>query len=171
MNSKFLLGMTAAVCSIVLSAWEIILPQNAALTEKTAAQELKTYLEKSTDSLKVGEKGFLGMGAKEAVFHIGNTDFARQNGIDCEKMENEAWIVKSFDNNIVIAGGERGVLYGVWNFLENHIGIRWWNAFEEYVPEKTDRYFKMLDGSGKPHFLMRAVWLWRLFVRGSHSHI
>ena len=77
MNSKFLLGMTAAVCSIVLSAWEIILPQNAALTEKTAAQELKTYLEKSTDSLKVGEKGFLGMGAKEAVFHIGNTDFAR----------------------------------------------------------------------------------------------
>lgn len=158
MNSKFMLGVAAAVCSLALSAWEVKLSPNAAITEKTAAQELKTYLEKSTKSLTVGKKGFFS-GAKEAVFHIGDTEFARKNGIDQSKMDNEAWLVKSFDNNIVIAGGgERGVLYGVWNFLEKNIGVRWWNAFEEYVPAVADRHFDALNESGKPHFLMREVY-------------
>ena len=80
MNSKFMLGVTAAVCSLALSAWEVKLSPNAAITEKTAAQELKTYLEKSTKSLTVGKKRFFG-GAKEAIFYIGDTEFARKNGM------------------------------------------------------------------------------------------
>ena len=149
MDIKLMLVFVAAVSSFSAFAWDIILPENATLTENTAAKELRTYLEKSTKSLKLG---------KEAVFHIGNTDFARKNGIDCTEMETEAWIVKSFDNHVVIAGGERGVLYGVWNFLEKQIGIRWWNAMEEFVPAKSDRILKALNDSGKPHFLMREVY-------------
>lgn len=150
MNIKFMLGFAAAVSSFAVFAWDIILPEKATLTEKTAEKELKTYLNKSTKSLKVN--------GKEAVFHIGNTDFARKNGIDTAKMETEAWLIKSFDQHIVITGGERGVLYGVWNFLENKIGVRWWNAFEEYVPAPADRSFKTLSESGKPFFQMREIY-------------
>ena len=158
MNSKIILGVTAAVCSLAVAAWEIVLPEKAVISEQTAAKELKSYLEKSTSSLTVGKKDFF-TGAKEAVFHVGDTAFARKNGIDSSKMESEAWIIKSFDNNIVITGGgSRGVLYGVWNFLENRIGVRWWNDFEEYVPVKADRHFESLNDNDKPHFLMREVY-------------
>ena len=80
MNSKIILGVTAAVCSLAVAAWEIVLPEKAVISEQTAAKELKSYLEKSTSSLTVGKKGFF-TGAKEAVFHVGDTAFARKNGM------------------------------------------------------------------------------------------
>ncbi|MBE6404726.1 MAG: DUF4838 domain-containing protein [Lentisphaerae bacterium] len=150
MNFKFTCTAVLSLCTMALSAWDVVLPKTPSITEQTAEKELRNYLAKSTKSLKVN--------GKEAVFYIGNTDFARKNGIDTAKMENEAWIIKSFGNHVVITGGERGVLYGVWNFLENKIGVRWWNAFEEYVPAPADRSFKSLSESGKPFFLMREIY-------------
>ena len=145
--------LPAAVLLVIgwsAAAWEIALPANPNPSETTAAKELKNYLERSTGSLKIG--------GEEAVFEIGDTPFAKQHGVKPAKMEEEAWLIKSFGNHIVIAGGgTRGTLYGVWHFLEDHIGVRWWNYWEESVPEKKDRSFASLDDSGKPFFTLREV--------------
>ena len=145
--------MTAALLTAVLTtaAWEVVLPPDPSAAETTAAKELKDYLTLSTDRLKIG--------GQEAVFEIGGTAFARKNGILPEKMADEAWQIKSFGNHVVIAGGgSRGTLYGVWHFLEDHIGVRWWNHREEFVPVRKDRSFSSLDQSGKPFFTLREVY-------------
>ncbi len=145
--------ITAALLAGVLTAaaWEVVLPTNPTASETTAARELKDYLTRTAGSLKIGRQ--------EAVFEIGNTAFAKQNGIEPGKMKDETWRIKSFGNHVVIAGGgTRGTLYGVWHFLEDHIGVRWWNHREEFVPAKKDRSFSSLNQAGKPFFILREIY-------------
>ena len=129
--------------------------------EKTAATELKKGIQRTTGSLT--SKG------KNAVVHIGDTAFARSKNINVKQMPAESWIVKNFDNHVVIAGGgSRGTLYGVWHFLEDFIGMRFWNHDEEYLPPKKDRNFNKLDASGKPFFAMREVYTGPNIPKVSH---
>ena len=45
--------------------------------------------------------------------------------------------VKTVDGSLVIAGGRpRGVLYGVYHFLEDVVGVRWLSPVAEYVPSR-----------------------------------
>ncbi len=73
-------------------------------------------------------------------------------------MEEEAWHLSSAGDRISIEGGSgRGLLYGVFHFLENKIGVHWWSPFAEYCPEKKKIELPALDECGKPFFLMREI--------------
>lgn len=134
------------------ASYSIKLPDNPTIQEKTAALELKNYLQKTVkDDIFVHD-------VNNVVFHIGNTEFARNNKIYPEKMENEKWRIKTIANNVILCGGgTRGTLYAVYHFLEDVAGIHWWNHYEEYVPDLTDLRIKDLNLKGKPFFIQRSI--------------
>ena len=110
----------------------IVIPENAHIVEKTASEELADYIEKSL-SVKlsvVSEKN-----AKGKCIYVGHTEFAKKNGILGKSKEN--WIIKMADGNLVLTGGaavgDRGIIYSVYHFLEENVGVRWWNGLEEDV--------------------------------------
>jgi len=112
---------------------KIIIPENPTPVEKTAAEELRAYIEKSLGTLLdiITENGFDG---KKAIF-VGHTEYAEKNGIKGRSCEN--WIIKRDGENLVLTGGvtrrDRGIIYSVYHFLEDFLGVRWWNPFEEDV--------------------------------------
>lgn len=65
---------------------KIIIPENPTSVEKTAAEELRTYIEKSLGTLLdiITENGFDG---KKAIF-VGHTEYAEKNEIKEKSCEN-----------------------------------------------------------------------------------
>ncbi|MBR2837429.1 MAG: DUF4838 domain-containing protein, partial [Kiritimatiellae bacterium] len=148
-------GCVVAACAAPSSRnYEIRLPNHAKPWEKTAAQELGDYLKKlaSDGSVSVG-------GASEAVFHVGDTAFAREKGMGAGAFADEEWAVKSFGRDVVLSGGGmRGALYAVYHLLEDKCGVHWWHDGDEDVPEAKSLALPALDMRGRPYFLQRDIW-------------
>jgi hypothetical protein len=89
---------------------------------------------------------------------VGPTGLARRLGLSPGRMGPEEWAVRASGNNVVLAGGRpRGTLYAVYHFLEDDLGVRWWNAFEESVPRHRTLRIGELRRSGRPTFEHRDL--------------
>ncbi|MBT4815458.1 MAG: hypothetical protein HON70_07150, partial [Lentisphaerae bacterium] len=103
----------------------IVIHADAIPAERTAADELQTYLAKVT-------------GAEFAVIdesraatdspniYLGQTGFAADHKIDVAALGEEESVLRTVDGNLVITGGRpRGTLYAVYGLLEDVLGCRW----------------------------------------------
>ena len=109
-----------------LSAWSIAETEKNNPAADTGAKELKHYL-----SLCVSD---IILNGKSAIFHLGNTAKAKKLGVNTAKLADDEWVIKTDRNDVVIAGGgRRGTLYGVYIFIEKYLGVRYFNAYEEYI--------------------------------------
>lgn len=106
--------------------YEIVLPDNPSASEKTAARELQSYLRQIS-------------GVDFPISHQPHTDrkqvfvgiSAPSSGKEYAA-DDEGFTYQQESGNIYIWGGrERGTMYGVFAFLENELGIRW------YTPDCT----------------------------------
>ncbi len=120
--------------------YSIVIPARASSIEKEAAKQLQQYLSRmSRTALPIVEEGeYKG---KNAIY-IGNTDFAKTGDIDFRQLEKDGYLFKRFDDNLVIAGGsQKGVLYGVYSFLES-TGFRKYTSDDDVqIPEGNEITF------------------------------
>ena len=119
------------------SCLPIAIPANASKVEKTAAEELCAYLKKATGPAftVVTEDS-----VSDNAIYVGHTKYAAACAPVCTG--EEQWYIKAHDKNLVISGGrtpiERGLIYGAFHFLEDVLGIRLWNEWEEYIPSVNE---------------------------------
>ncbi len=133
----------------------IVVPENAVLVEQTAAEEVQTYIERSLDvKLPIVSENH----AEGKCIYIGHTEYAKQNNIFGKSKEN--WIIKMVDGNLVLTGGvkagDRGIIYAAYHFLEENVGVRWWNGIEDDVLSLES--LSMAEDfckEGTPHFPYR----------------
>lgn len=135
----------------------IAIPNSPQPVEETAAKELQAYLKKAlgAELPVVKEQAVCGQ-----AFYIGHTDYARARSIVGKSTEN--WLIRMQDVNVVLTGGvkpnDRGILYAVYHFLEDVIGVRWWSYWEEYVPALTELSLEsVFFKEGTPAFPYRKV--------------
>ncbi len=112
--------------------YSIVIPENCAPVCQTAAEELQEYLKKALNvTLAITTEG----AAVGKAFYIGHTAYAKAAGVSGKSTEN--WIIKMVDGNLILTGGvkenDRGIIYAVYHFLEDIVGVRWWNYWEEDV--------------------------------------
>ncbi len=138
---------------------KIVVPENTSIVEKTAAEELCIYIEKAL-SVKlpvVPEKD-----AEGKCIYVGNTEFAKKRNVignDCEN-----WKITMIDGSVIINGGndkvERGIIYGAYHFIEDLLGVRWWNMYEEDVLELSELSLaEDLYMEGTPCFVFRKPFM------------
>lgn len=136
---------------------QIILPSRATEVEQYAAEELNTYIRKMTDiPLPVVTEG---ENTVAGIF-IGATDYAAANNVTYTDISGygEGWVIKAIDGNLVLTGGKvRGVLYAVYHLLEDVLGVRWWNLWEEDVPAGNATVPADYSASGEPVFTYREI--------------
>jgi len=90
---------------------------------------------------------------------VGQTAFAKQHGLDAAKWGSEQWALRTVGDDLVLVGGRpRGTLYAVYHFLEDVVGVRWWNPFEEHVPRRPTLSVGPLDLKGRPTFRYREIY-------------
>lgn len=101
-------------------------------TEEKAARKLSEYLAKAGFDIPVAdEESYSG----NRGIYIGRTHFSGGLSIDYTKLDKDGYSYMTQGDNLVIAGGtEKGVLYGVYGFLEQ-LGFRKYDSVSTYVPD------------------------------------
>jgi len=120
------------------SDYVIVKGANCSPSEQTAAKELQSYLKQiSGAELAITDDTAL---AREHEIIVGKTN--RENAgsytIDRNALGDEGFTVMTVGEKLVIAGGElRGTLYGVYNFLEQNLGCRWFTPDLSKIPSNS----------------------------------
>ncbi len=105
----------------------------------TAVSELQTYVEKiSGASLKAVKESQYSLTDNAII--IGNTIFDDDiKDINTKTIKQDGFVLYSDGAHLFIyAENSRGALYGVYTFLEEYLGVRWFTPELEVVPETAD---------------------------------
>ena len=157
----------------------IVVSAEAIPSETTAAAELALYLGKITGA-RFEVRPESDRRPRGAALYVGPTRLAASLGFQASTFGPEEWVVRSSKDGVVLAGGRpRGTLYAVYHFLEDELGVRWWNAYEESVPRRPTLSLGEFQRRGHPAFAQRDVhgadgraeFLVRNRVNGANSRI
>ncbi len=115
--------------------------------ETYAAQELGSYLERMTSAaFDAAEADYDG-----PVIAIGKA--AERYGVSFDGKDDD-FLLRTAGENLCIAGGKRGVIYGVYEILER-LGCRFFTATCEKVPFVDELALEELDEAHSPDFIYR----------------
>ena len=142
------------------SGYVIIYGRDAVFAEKTAAQELSDYLFKISGarlSVYTDERSET---ANEIVVGKTNREGSGTFTVDRTALGDDGFNIKVAGQKLVIAGGEkRGTLYGVYTFLEDFLGCRWYSKDFEMVPAVSKVTVKLsTDVTQTPAFTFRDIY-------------
>lgn len=180
------IGMQANAADIGLvkngkSDYTIILSSQASPSEKHAADELQSFLfEISGARLPVATEG-KALPKHMIVLGDGTALKSLNVPVDFKDLGDEGFAIKTAGSNLVIAGGRlRGTMYGVYTFLEDVLGCRWYSSKVSRIPKKASITLTALDIVEKPDFEYRepfytdafdADWAARNKCNSNHANL
>lgn len=126
--------------------------------EKTAANELKKYLEMATGvTFSVAHESVAPQSKK---IYLGKTNAFSNLGVelDEEELNGDGFILLANGDTLYIAGAtDTGTLYGVYYYLEEYVGVRFYGLDEEYVPHVSEISFPEEQVTEIPAFRYRGA--------------
>jgi len=134
--------------------YTIVLPMDASKSEVTAAKELQKYTKEISGAMLSivegtvpnGKKIYVGYNKKAGVF----------KDVKEYDIEDEGFSYRRIGHDLVIYGGRhRGTMYGVFSFLENELGVRWYTPKVTVVPKRKRYRIPALDHSETPAMKVR----------------
>lgn len=117
------------------SKYQIIYPGDAKKTDITAARELKKYLFKISGAVIPEFRDT--RAEKDFEIVLGYTSRGGYTEEEKTELGDEGFIIRTDGDKLYIIGGKRGVLYGVYTFLEEYCDVRFYTRDFERIPEKT----------------------------------
>lgn len=141
-NTKYVPQEVASPMAIVengKSDFVIVTNDNPDATIITASKEIQDYIEKISGAKLsiITESNYK---AEQKAIIIGET--AIENDvvdIDRKSIKKDGFLLYSTGDKLFISGVDsRGTLYGVYTFLEEYLGVRWFTPTLEVVPENED---------------------------------
>ncbi len=140
-----------------VSDYRIVVPENCNEVMRATTNELQKYFYAVTGVILP-----VATDATEATEHeiiLGKTRRVEgEKEIDRLYLGPEGFCIRTYGKNILIAGGgERGTLYGVYAFIEEYLGVRYWAEGEEYIPHTDTVILEPFarDNIQKPGFEFR----------------
>ena len=118
------------------SAYRIVVADDASPSTKHGAEELQKFLKEITGVKLPIISDRQPPGPKEII--LGDNAHLRTLGltIDVPRLGNEGYVIRTVGDRLVIAGGQlRGNMYGVYGFLEDHLGCRWFAPGVSRIPK------------------------------------
>jgi hypothetical protein len=134
----------------------IVLPKAPSASQVFAATELQGYLRRISgaffpiyphDAKRVNRRILL-VDAGDDVKHVGNYDLG-----------SEGFSIETIGPDIRITGSNRrGIVYGVYTFLEEVLGCRWYSPGCEVIPRQSTIKIGPLAITQVPDFIYREPW-------------
>jgi hypothetical protein len=150
----FLVSATAQQFTLVKegkSSCRIIIPEKPNVIEIQAATVFQDYIQRISgaripilpDVTKPGNNEIL----------IGNVNRDELKDVPSAKLEKDGLYIKNTGKKLVIAGGtEKGVLYGVYTFLEKYMGCRKYSSAVTIVPKQKSIVLNVINDVQVPTF-------------------
>ena len=118
------------------SDYKIVIPAEPSETEEYAASEMQKYVKESTGVDLNIVKDNAGVSLGQELLCIGDTKFVDQTKLVTKDLNKDGFRIKTKKETILIKGeNDRGTLYGVYDFLEKFIGVRFLSVDYEHVPQ------------------------------------
>ena len=97
--------------------YSIVLPAQASAHEQNAAETLQLFLSKMSSQLEViNEQKYSG----ENAIYVGKTNYALRAEVSAVNLDEDGYLFKLLDNNLILLGGkENGLINGVYSLLES----------------------------------------------------
>lgn len=149
-------GLTLANSGV--SSYRIVIAQNARPSEKHAAEELQKFLEQISGAKLPITTDAGPLGSHEIILGRNNHLDPAGVTIDFPSLGDEGFVLRTVGSHLVIAGGGvRGSLYGVYSFLEDHLGCRWFTPSVSRIPKTSRLVIAGLDEKQTPKLEYREV--------------
>lgn len=131
----------------------IVIPAKPIPSQEYAAFELQKFVREMTDvTLPISRGG-------------GETHCARTIELVVDSAMEDGFRLQAKDGNLVVTGGKRGVLYGVYELLEAYGGCGWFASWVSEIPHLAKFSVPAdLDDRQKPVFLLREPLVYDMFV-------
>ena len=143
------------------SEYVIVIGAEASASTRYAADELQKFLKESSgatlpivsDAEPAREREIL-VGASARLKALGQA-------IDFGKLGDEGYVIRTVGPRLVIAGSAvRGTLYGVYGFLDEQMGCRWFTPKISRIPKRERVAVGPLDATRSAALAYREVMLW-----------
>ena len=142
------------------SEYRIVVAADAAEKTLRAAAELQAYLEEITGAKLPVITDLEDSNRREII--VGNSSRLKQLEMGEEvldSLKSGGFILRTLDRQLVIAGAsDLGDLYGVYAFLEDVLGCRWYTSSVSKIPRISRIELNPLDTIQNPVFGWRAVY-------------
>ncbi len=144
--------------------YTIVIAKNASETEVGAAEQLTEFVEDvSGASISTKRDNEVSYGTDQKLICIGQNSLFKRTGITItsEQVNTDGFIIKSIGDMIFINGYyDRGTLYGVYEFIEEYLGVKFLAYDATYIPEsKNVMMEETLDILERPDFEMRHLYV------------
>lgn len=142
----------------------IVIPENSTETENYSAKVLQKYLLQITGAkLEIVSDA---IAVKKNDIQIGHVNRKETSTIDFQKLEDDGFVIQTKNKHLIIAGGsEKGTLYGVYFFLEKHLGCRKYTSKVSIIPRINTVSVKDISDEEIPVFKFREVYYRDAFNR------
>ena len=141
------------------SEYTIVFSDKAPESEKYAAGELQSYIAQATGVwLPLKDERIVRSDAK--FVSVGRTALFADLGAEVteEAFNGDGFVLKTSGKSLYICGAnQRGTLYGVYDFLEKILGIKFLDIDTEYVPAVQTLPLYEMDVKEVPSFKYRAT--------------
>ena len=141
------------------SEYSIVFPSSATQSEQYAASELQKYIAQASN-VYLSLKDERLVTADSRFISVGRTALFAELGIEVseEEYNGDGFVLKTHQNNLYICGAnDRGTLYGIYDFLEKILGIKFLDIDAEYVPETDAVPLYEMDVKEIPAFKYRTT--------------
>ena len=134
----------------------IVLPDGESPCLTTAANEFVSYVYKICGA-RIAVKSESDTQNFESTVLLGDTACSESLKPADDGLAEDGFLIYSDGSHLIIRGGsERGTLYGVYTFLEEYLGVRWFTPKLEKVPESKDIIIDShIDRTVEPSFAIR----------------
>ena len=133
------------------SDYRIVLADNASPSTRHGAEELQAFLEQMTGAKLPIVSDQKPMSPCEII--LGDNAHLRAIGVkvDFKSLGSEGYVIRTVGQRLVIAGGPlRGNMYGVYGFLEDHLGCRWFAPGVSRIPKSARLAVAAIDDRQVP---------------------
>ncbi|MBQ8658245.1 MAG: DUF4838 domain-containing protein [Clostridia bacterium] len=145
--------------------YKIVHSANVTETEEYACEELQSLLYQSTGvALPIVSESLVSNKATNKIISVGETELLANAGfdIDREALSTDGFVLKTKGNGLYIYGNnQRGTLYGVYDFLEKIVGVKFITSDCTYVPELSKIDLPTMNVTEVPYFPYRGMWTYQ----------
>ncbi len=142
------------------SAYRIVVADGASPSIQHGAEELQAFLGQMTGAKLPIVSDQQPQGPKEII--LGDNAHLRKLGVtvDFAALGKEGYVIRTVGDHLVIAGGPvRGAMYGVYGFLEDHLGCRWFAPGVSRIPKSARLAIGPIDDRQVPALESREPYL------------
>jgi len=138
--------------------FRIVIPSQPSAVEEYAAEELELHLNRIAGRRPSSHSSGRDSMRSAALIFLNSPEDAA--GPDGYPLPEEGFRIRSDEDRLFISGGgPRGLLYGVYDFLES-LGCRWYTPDVSFVPTLTNLPLPSISKTESPCFEFRDIFNW-----------